>query len=46
MKIHVEKMKDNFLISLNENGYQVMGHDFWPRLPNWEPETLEFFKKY
>ena len=46
MKIDVEKIKDNFRISLNENGYQVQGHDFWPRLPNWEPETLEFFTKY
>lgn len=31
---------------MNENTYNVQDHHFWPRFPNWEAQTLQFFQKY
>ena len=32
--------------SLDEIVYNVEDHHFWPRFPNWEPQTVQFFAKY
>lgn len=46
MEISVKKDNGFYQICLNDNVYKVQDHYFWPRLPNWETETLRFFQKY
>lgn len=45
VEISVQKINDYYKIKLNDKTFHVVNHDFWPRLPNWEPETLKFFSK-
>ena len=46
LEISVKKVAGFCEVSLDEIVYNVEDHHFWPRFPNWEPQTVQFFSKY
>ena len=47
MKITQSQQSNNTMISIDNSRFTVPNHWFWPQFADgWEPQTLNFFKKY